>query len=477
MRMKTGFSKVAAAAAAAGALPASGSWTATGSLNTAREKSGAAPLLDGRVLVAGGTITGGNPTNLAELYNPAIGTFTNTTGNMNSTRDEPGAAQLLDGRILVVGGFGDGGPTYLNTAETFNPATGTFTNTAGNMTSPRGYPAVAPLPDGRVLVAGGFDGMNQLQSTEIFNPATGTFSAGPNMTTTRGEAAAAPLPDGRVLIAGGCSAPICGAVLTSAEVYNPATNSFSAVGPMGTGRRGAGGSPLSDGRALVTGGSTAIGVTGGELASGEAFNPATNTFSSTGIGAMTTARYGPGTAPLRDGKVLTAGGFLTALPPLATSELFTLAPPDKALKAVVQGTNLVLTVEVPGTVEVSSDTKLAPKAGTGAVAAKKKKKKKKATPQPVLNPSTVSGGTGTITVPLSLTSTGLKQISNTGSVSFDAKIVFKPRGDECLKRFFDACYSSQFGTTEVKNLTVTGQKKKCKKGRKLKRGKCVKKKK
>jgi Kelch motif len=478
MGFRRGSWKVVAASAIAASLvvigaesaagAASGSWSGTGSLNTARERPGAAPLLDGRVLVAGGLNSAGNPTNLAELYNPATGTFTNTTGNMNSTRDEPGAAQLLDGRILVAGGFGNGGPSYLNTAETFNPATGTFTNTNGNMGAMRGYPAAAPLPDGRVLVAGGFDGANQLQSTEIFNPGTGTFSAGPNMTAARGEAAAAPLPDGRVLIAGGCSPPICGAVLTSAEVYNPATNSFSAVGSMGTARRGAGASPLPDGRVLVAGGSTAIGITGGELESAEVFDPATNTFTSTGIGALASKRYGPGVAPLRDGRALATGGFLTALPPLATSELFTLAAPNKALKFTIQGTNLVLTTEVPGKLDVTSDTM-----GTNAKKGKGKKGKgkKKGKPKlhPLLDPSTGTGGPGTITVPLNLTGTGKSLISRFGTITLNAKLVFTPRGDECLKRFFNACYSSQYATTETQSLTVTGKKQKKKKKKKKKK--------
>ena len=491
MGLRTGSSKALAAAAVAGSIAllgaqaasgaASGSWTATGSLNAARYWVAAAPLANGQVLIAGGANTAGDAINTAELYNPGTGAFANTTGNMNSTRSETAGAPLLDGRALVAGGF-DAGTNPLATAETFNPATGTFTNTTGNMGTPRRSPAAAPLPDGRVLVMGGTaDAMSSLKSTEIFNPASGangTFSAGPDMTTERQEAAAVPLPDGRILVAGGFK--IGTGLLQSAEVYNPATNTFTAVGSMlGTVRRQAGGSPLPDGRALIAGGASDL-ATGVPLASAEVFDPVTNTFSSTGIGSMAAARIGPGVAPLRDGRVLAgAGRGSTAANALTSAELFTLAPPSKALKFAVQGTNLVLTVEVPGTVSVTSDTTVAVKAGSGAIAARKKKKKKrkKAKLQPVLNPSSATGSPTTITVPLSLTSAGQKQIQKAGKVSFSANIVFTPRGDECLKRFFAACYSSQYATTETQTLTVSGQKKKCKKGRKLRGGKCVKKKK
>ena len=87
-------------------------------------------------------------------------------------------------------------------ASALNPVS--FSPT-GSLAVPREYPGAATLPDGRVLVAGGYDGSNSLQSTEIFNPATGRFSPGASTDdhTKLLRPAAASLPDGRVLIAGG----------------------------------------------------------------------------------------------------------------------------------------------------------------------------------------------------------------------------------------------------------------------------------
>jgi hypothetical protein len=64
---------------------------------------------------------------------------------------------------------------------------------------------VANLPDGKVLVAGGYDGTDRLASALVFNPSTGTYTATGSMNSPRQGAAVAPLPDGRILIAGGLS--------------------------------------------------------------------------------------------------------------------------------------------------------------------------------------------------------------------------------------------------------------------------------
>src|SRR4029450_3832880 len=115
-------------------------------------------------------------------------------------------------------------------AEIFDPATNSFSSAGiGAMSVPRYGAAAAPLPDGRVLVAGGYywDGSDYryLSSAEVFNPATNSFnSAGIGARSgPRCDAVAPPLPDGRVLVAGVGSQPF---LLLSAEIFNPATNSF-----------------------------------------------------------------------------------------------------------------------------------------------------------------------------------------------------------------------------------------------------------
>jgi Kelch motif len=247
----------------------------------------------------------------AALLLPATATATGSgsfspTGSLGTPRYAPATAPLPDGRVLVAGGWA-GPSTFLSSAEIYDPATGTFTPT-GAMTVRRALAVAAPLPDGRVLVAGGYDGSSGVvyrTGAEVFDPATGTFSASGigSLATARAAAVAASLPDGRVLVAGGHGG---GAPFASAEIFNPATNSFSpAAGSLTTPRERAAAAPLPDGRVLVAGGySGSLPI----LSSAEVFNPQSNTFSSAGIGSMGVARLGPAAAPLPDGRVLVAGG-------------------------------------------------------------------------------------------------------------------------------------------------------------------------
>ena len=107
------------------------------------------------------------------------------------------------------------------TSATAAPTSYFTQNGIGSMTTSRGGSVAAPLPDGRVLIAGGHSGSSYVDSAEIFNPATGTFSSTGlgTMTTARFGAAAAPLPDGRVLTAGGYNGS---SYVNSAEVFVPA---------------------------------------------------------------------------------------------------------------------------------------------------------------------------------------------------------------------------------------------------------------
>ena len=131
---------------------------------------------------------------------------------------------LKDGRVLVAGGGDE------QTAEIFNPSTKAFSQVA-SMHDPRSGAAGALLPDGRVLVAGGYNGSTYLQTAEIYNPTTNSWSPTASMGINRNGAAGAPLPDGRALVVGGTS---LSAPLASAETFNPASSIFSNVGGMGT---------------------------------------------------------------------------------------------------------------------------------------------------------------------------------------------------------------------------------------------------
>jgi choice-of-anchor C domain-containing protein len=135
------------------------------------------------------------------------------------------------------------------------------------MATARGYHTATRLADGRVLVAGGIRG-SALDSAELFNPATGTWSPAGPLATARFNHTATRLADGRVLVAGGNDRV---APLTSAEIFNPATETWSPAGPLATGRDEHTATPLADGRVLVTGGIIPTGLL--SLASAEVYDP------------------------------------------------------------------------------------------------------------------------------------------------------------------------------------------------------------
>jgi len=313
-------------------LPASGSFTPTGSMTTS--DNGTATLLaDGRVLIVGNGATS------PELYDPATGKFS-STGPAAKDGNFGTATRLADGRVLFVGG--NDNTTTFASAELYDPATGKFSSTGSLITGRMGHTATL-LADGRVLFAGGstfnyaamamayhpgtggrstipetMTGPAMLASAELYDPATGRFSPTGSMTTGRDAAAAVLLADGRVLIAGGGNEG--SAAAASAELYDPATGKFSRTGSMLVAEYGESATLLPDGRVLISGGNDG----NGPVYSLEMYDPKTGKFSS--AGSMDTDRGFYTTTPLADGRVLIVGGFDSSAPKasgyLASCELY-----------------------------------------------------------------------------------------------------------------------------------------------------------
>lgn len=227
-------------------------WSPTGAMGVARSGHTATLLPTGQVLVAGGTNGGFLAT--AELYDPATGRWT-PTGTMNTARSVFTATPLADGRVLVAGGIG-GGP--LAAAELYDAANGRWTTT-GSMLAARLTHTAVLLPDGKVLVAGGNGGAaggGSLASAERYDPATGAWSATGAMSTGRTAATATLLPEGQVLVTGGYDSS--GRAQASTELYDPASGQWKGTGAMRDARYFHTATLLPDGNVLLAGGTNDV---------------------------------------------------------------------------------------------------------------------------------------------------------------------------------------------------------------------------
>jgi hypothetical protein len=91
----------------------------------------------------------------AELYDPATGTFRHTNGNMNARRAFHSATLLPNGKVLIAGGSDEGHPwSASDTAELYNPDTEQFSLVESKMTALRSDHSATLLPNGKVLIVG-----------------------------------------------------------------------------------------------------------------------------------------------------------------------------------------------------------------------------------------------------------------------------------------------------------------------------------
>lgn len=191
-------------------------------------------------------------------------------------------------------------------------------NTGPSMMYPRAAHTATLLFSGKVLIAGGCtepscelsaDGA----STELYDPRSKRFVRGPRMGRPRVSHTATRLPNGDVLIAGGWEGP---EVTASAELYLAKTGRFVPVGSMVDPRGGAVAVHLGRGRVLIVGGSGRDGV----LRTAEVFDPRRRSFAR--VGSMSSARGGHSAVRLAGGKVLVTGGADRSGQVLRSAELF-----------------------------------------------------------------------------------------------------------------------------------------------------------
>ncbi|MEK7703660.1 MAG: kelch repeat-containing protein, partial [Myxococcota bacterium] len=235
-----------------------GAWSATGSLAEGRGAAVGVLLHDGRVLVVGGT--GAAPALAsAEVWDPqgagGVGSFSDA-GAMSAARVEHASVLLYDGRVLITGGW-DGVATNPVSTELWDPRANDGSgrwSTSGDRSYTGG--TLILLADGRAVTVGNY--MNS-DPPEVWSPATGTWSTLALPAELRTNHVAMLLPDGRMLIGGGYDSSVTYDV-APLDVWDPATDAWQQQGILTVPRYDLWGKVLVDGRAWLAGGN----VTGGD---------------------------------------------------------------------------------------------------------------------------------------------------------------------------------------------------------------------
>jgi N-acetylneuraminic acid mutarotase len=296
----------AAVACLPSAAQAAVGWSPAASMSTARAGHMATVLTNGKVLVTGGSDASGIVAS-AELYDPVSETWS-PTASMHEARADHTATLLTSGKVLVTGGdINNNGSSEPLTAsaELYDPASATWSS-AGSLGEIRSRHTATLLANGKVLVTGGtgsYDlefGHGFPSSAELYDPVSNTWSPAADMSRARWGLTATLLPGGKVLVAGGIDDR--GGDPADAELYDPASDTWLPAASMTAPRSYHVATSLAGGKVLVTGGANDSGV----VASAELYDPVSGTWSP--AGTMGTARYRHAATLLSSGKVLVSGG-------------------------------------------------------------------------------------------------------------------------------------------------------------------------
>jgi len=293
--------------------PSTGVFAAVSSMTVPRAWHTATLLPNGLVLIAGGVSgfpgSNGQPPfgveASTEIFDSSTGTFT-ASANMNAARSAAIAILLNDGRVLIAGGVdrSQPSPKFLVSSELFDPVTGTFSPSGDALEAGLSGPAVL-LADGKALFPRGYGQIpDSPLRAEIYDPATGKFSlTGASAYPDTYTGSLNLLTGGKVLetVHFSCDAD------NEAELFDPFAGTFSPTGKMTASRDASDGTLLPDGTVLITGGSGAGDALDSGAIRAELYDPATGTFSP--AGSMTENRFLPTATLLNDGTVLIAGGI------------------------------------------------------------------------------------------------------------------------------------------------------------------------
>jgi N-acetylneuraminic acid mutarotase len=280
--------------------PSTGEWSAVASMNTARADMDQQLLGNGDVLTCGGITSNTDiMTDTCEVYNSSQNSWT-YTGSLPVTAGlgVPGYPMIeftngpLDGEFLVSGGFTNGQIPVAN-AELYDPTTGKWTAT-GSMNTLRGGFSTTMLDDGYVLAAGGAQtgGTPTITDTaELYDPTSGSWTYTGSMNQERARQTATVLSDGTVLVTGGYGAAEI--PTDTAEIYDPDTSSWSYTGLLSLAVSNSSAVTLTTGQVLIIGGietTTFTPVDNAWLYGGPALSTSEVSFPSTTVASVSAAR-------------------------------------------------------------------------------------------------------------------------------------------------------------------------------------------
>ena len=244
---------------------------------------------------------------LAALFAAGLSAFAGAsgtwalTGSINTARWAHTATLLPNGEVLVAGGYGASETTQvpLASAELYNPAKGKWTFT-GSMAFARGTHTATLLQNGEVLVAGG-DSVTGT-TAELYNPSTGKWATTGSMIQPGYPQTATLLPSGEVLATGGSGYE--GETLATAELYNPSTGTWHTTGSLNFARANGAAALLANGQVLLAGGYNFTNGSETIPTSAELYNPSTALWTVTG--SMAKGIFSPAAVLLINNDVLIA---------------------------------------------------------------------------------------------------------------------------------------------------------------------------
>jgi hypothetical protein len=301
-------------------LPASDTLVDAGELAAPRGDHVAVRLLDGRVLVLGGSDASVYPatTEVFDPTKPAAAAWS-TGAALPEGRFGASAILLEDGRVMVTGGDADGSDS-LEVILFLQPAATAWTIAMTPLKERRRHHVTTLLPDGKVLLSGGSRGSANnpvyLKSLEVYDPKTGTSRIAGTMTRARTFHSATLLDDGRVLLAGG----YCGGCSEAFDdLFDPKTDTVTPILHPGDYPWSHVAVKLLDGRVLIVAHDTASGLA-------VAFDAAASPPAWDTLPALPHPRVSARGARLADGSVVVVGGISSQSPFTYAAEIDRLFP-------------------------------------------------------------------------------------------------------------------------------------------------------